>query len=547
MSSADKSRQSSGGRSIFSRSKNKDRRTTDTDHLDVASTMSSRISRHKRESSTVSIDAPASPDPGINMTAGVVTSIPYESVPAGPRSPIPVEYLPKPDQLPVRRDPLPHHLNKAGGDFHQYPNFDPSSLHPGSHVPTRPHTSASNITMASTGRQAQFQQWGPPRGSVASTVNGSRYDSYMAPNGRASGDNLSIYSALPTASSQSSYGSQTSHRDSHRLTKLPGGGGHDGFYFPKPDDDHVVEQMFLQLMQKRGWHNLPEQARRQMMAYPPQKKWTLLHQDRLTEWQGEQKRRQTARTNQYTTPDVTTYSDEEGAPEWYVRKVMEDRLDSKGMGSLEVNLRTQQIGWVKRFVECQGQVALVTLLLKLNRKTAVGPAPDNNKAERNLDREYDIVKCLKALMNNKFGADDALMQSKVLLALATSLTSSRITTRKLVSEILTFLCTWGENGEGHLKVIQALDEVKAQSGENGRFDSWMRLVEVTVDGRGKMGSLVGASEELRTGGIGMENLLMEYAVATLMLISMIVDSPSATSSSECTSGPSSRLAASSGS
>ena len=364
----------------------------------------------------------------------------------------------------------------------------------------------------------------------------------MAPNGRASGDNLSIYSgnpayrevggttrssqaALPTASSQSSYGSQASHRDSHRLTKLPGGGGHDGFYFPKPDDDHVVEQMFLQLMQKRGWHNLPEQARRQMMAYPPQKKWTLLHQDRLTEWQGEQKRRQTARTNQYTTPDVTTYSDEEGAPEWYVRKVMEDRLDSKGMGSLEVNLRTQQIGWVKRFVECQGQVALVTLLLKLNRKTAVGPAPDNNKAERNLDREYDIVKCLKALMNNKFGADDALMQSKVLLALATSLTSSRITTRKLVSEILTFLCTWGENGEGHLKVIQALDEVKAQSGENGRFDSWMRLVEVTVDGRGKMGSLVGASEELRTGGIGMENLLMEYAVATLMLISMIVDSP----------------------
>src|SRR5690625_4587294 len=106
MSSADKSRQSSGGRSIFSRSKNKDRRTTDTDHLDVASTMSSRISRHKRESSTVSIDAPASPDPGINMTAGVVTPIPYESVPAGPRSPIPVEYLPKPDQLPVRRNPL---------------------------------------------------------------------------------------------------------------------------------------------------------------------------------------------------------------------------------------------------------------------------------------------------------------------------------------------------------------------------------------------------------------------------------------------------------
>ncbi|RSL93155.1 Cytokinesis protein sepA, partial [Fusarium oligoseptatum] len=204
---------------------------------------------------------------------------------------------------------------------------------------------------------------------------------------------------------------------------------------------------------------------------------------------------------------------------------MEDRLDTKGMGSLEVNLRTQQIGWVKRFVECQGQVALMTLLLKINRKTATGPAQDNVRIDKNLDREYDIIKCVKALMNNKFGADDALIHQKVIVALATSLISPRLTTRKLVSEIITFLCTWGENAEGHLKVIQALDEVKSQSGENGRFDAWMRLVEVTIDGRGKMGSLVGASEELRTGGIGMENLLMEYAVATLMLVNMIIDSP----------------------
>uniref|UniRef100_A0A0B7KGX4 Cytokinesis protein sepA n=1 Tax=Bionectria ochroleuca TaxID=29856 RepID=A0A0B7KGX4_BIOOC len=294
---------------------------------------------------------------------------------------------------------------------------------------------------------------------------------------------------------------------------------------PTPDDDSVVDEMFLQLMQKRGWHNLPEQARRQMVAYPSQKKWMLLHQDRLTEWQGEQKRRQSARPNQYATPDITTYSDEEGTPEFYVRRVMEDKLDSKGMGSLEVNLRTQQIGWVKRFVECQGQVALVTLLLKLNRKTSFGPAQDNHRVDKVHEKEYDIIKCLKALMNNKFGADNALAHQKILVALGTSLISARLSTRKLASEILTFLCTWGDNGDGHLKVIQALDEVKAQSGENGRFDSWMRLVEVTLDGRGKMGSLVGASEELRTGGTGMENLLMEYALATLILVNMLVDAP----------------------
>ncbi|KAL6902546.1 hypothetical protein GGI43DRAFT_343190 [Trichoderma evansii] len=575
-SAADKSRQSSSGRSLFSRGKHRaEKRYTDIDpkssseQFETASIISSRSSRHKRESSSISVDQPGSPDAGINQMAGVITSIPYDG-PPGSRSPVSLEFLPRPDQgPPQRREPVPHQLNVPGFDFHQYPSIDPSTMasqnsHP--HTPVRPSTSSNmpvnNITMATTGKQAQYQQWGPgsgPGGAVrastaSSSTNGSypvRYDSYQNPYyARSSGESFnnphgggggggylnpasarSSHTTLAPTPPGSSHFTPHSPRESHRLSKMSayGPASHDGFYFPKPDDNYVVEQMFMQLMQKRGWHNLPEQARRQMMAYPAEKKWTLLHQDRLTEWQGEQKRKQTARANQYTTPDVTTYSDEEGTPEWYVRRVMEDKLDAKGMGSLEVNLRTQQIGWVKRFVECQGQVALVTLLLKINRKnTNGGPASSttvDTRLEKNLDREYDIVKCLKALMNNKFGADDALMQSKVLLALATCLISSRLTTRKLVSEILTFLCTWGNHGEGHVKVIQALDEVKAQAGENGRFDAWMRLVEVTVDGRGKMGSLVGASDELRTGGIGMENLLMEYAVATLMLVNMIIDAP----------------------
>ncbi|KAL8895001.1 MAG: hypothetical protein Q9207_008339, partial [Kuettlingeria erythrocarpa] len=181
--------------------------------------------------------------------------------------------------------------------------------------------------------------------------------------------------------------------------------------------------------------------------------------------------------------------------------------------------------WVKSFVEAQGQVALTNVLAKINRKQKQGPAPaSGTTSDKDLDREYDIVKCLKALMNNKYGADDALIHQQVIVSLATSLISPRLTTRKLVSEVLTFLCHWAE-GEGHLKVLQAMDHVKTQQGENGRFDAWMRIVEVTIDGRGKMGSLVGASEEVRSGGIGMENLLMEYAVASLFLLNMLIDAP----------------------
>ncbi|KAI1497570.1 putative cytokinesis protein sepA [Biscogniauxia marginata] len=571
MSSADKSRQMSGGKGFFSRSKHKsDKRHTGSEEgrfLGPDYEPASRNSRHARDSSIASIDQPSSPETGVNNTAGVITAISYDSTHPDSRSPIPVEYLPRNEQMPVRREPLPHQLNKGTGDFHQYPSFDSSTLTPAAmaHLSQRPPPGAANITMASTGRQTQFQQWGPaqngqaPRATSSHSMSNSyneRWDSLPGWGQPSYGstsrqsDQSSVFSgngappdsltarrlsrtALPSATSQSSVASHYSGRDSHRLTKFPGvtgaqqPGGHDSFSLTRPDDDRITEQMFYELMQKRGWHNLPEQARRQMQAYPSAKKWTLIYQDRLTEWQGEQKRRQTARaTGPYSSVDIAANSDEEGSPEWYVRKVMDNTLDSKGLGSLEVNLRTQQIGWVKRFIECQGQVALTNVLLKINRKTAVGPAApsDAKTSDKNLDKEYDIIKCLKALLNNKYGADDALAHQQVVVALATSLISPRLTTRKLVSDVLTFLCHW-EDGDGHLKVIQAMDQVKNHQNENGRFDAWMRLVEVTVDGRGKMGSLVGASDEVRSGGIGMENLLMEYAVATLILVNMIIDAP----------------------
>lgn len=82
------------------------------------------------------------------------------------------------------------------------------------------------------------------------------------------------------------------------------------------------------------------------MAYPAAKKWTLVHQDKLTEWQGENKRRQTARqtiVGADGSQGIIARSDEEGTPEWYVRKVMNDTITPKQLGSLSVSLRTQPI------------------------------------------------------------------------------------------------------------------------------------------------------------------------------------------------------------
>ena len=583
-----KSRQSSGGRSFFGRRlKEKPNNSQDSfgiledggEILQVpsggsSSANGSRSSRHSHKSQLPSMDLghEAPENLGLSMTAGVITSIPYDSVPADQKSPIAVDYLPKNESQPQkRREPLPHHLNKGGSDFHQYPAWDPQSAAPATNGsashPTGPrpppHSSSTQSSLKplaqvlpvrdSSRRPIPNYYIGDmpgiptdPHGTFHST---STTDS--ASNHRNSVDQMSVMSSISSATRGSSIFSSDNSSRTAMQDQRPGTSGRsvhhpnpfathqagfastasinpDGFHFPRPNDDRLIEQQFVDMMNKRNFQAMPEQAKRQMLAYPASKKWQLVHQDKMMEWQGEQKRRNAARNTILSTdgsPGMLSRADEEGAPEWYVRRVMNDSITPKQLGSLSVSLRTQPISWVKAFVEAQGQVALTNVLSKINRKQGQGPAPvSGSTSDKDLDKEYDIIKCLKALMNNKYGADDALAHQQVVVALATSLISPRLTTRKLVSEVLTFLCHWAE-GDGHLKVLQAMDHVKHQQGENGRFDAWMRIVEVTIDGRGKMGSMVGASEEVRSGGIGMENLLMEYAVASLFLLNMMIDAP----------------------
>ena len=569
---SNKSRQSSGGRSFFGRKLHKEKtpeyNSNDQQYQQddggsilqvpsgASSNAESRSSKYSHKHGMSSLDMGHEEQAaGISMTAGVITSIPYDSTGEG-KAPVPVGYLPKNESSPARREPLPHHLNKGGGDFHQYPAISGNAQSNGSGHPTGPrplpHSLKPSSMLPPRKDSVQNVVRHPGTGEIIAPMNGSISTNDTASNHRNSFDQASIMSSVSSATRGSSiFSSDNSSRtavDARPSTSSRQSAHHsifhhskdtsnfnsttsfnpEGFHLPKPSDDRVIEQQFNDLMHKRGWHNLPDQARRQMLAYPPAKKWMLIHNDQLTEWQGEQKRRQNARNTVLSSDGALTgfsRSDEEGSPEWYVRKVMNDSITAKQLGSLSVSLRTQPISWVKTFVEAQGQVALTNVLAKINRRQAQGPAPaTGTTSDKDLDREYDIVKCLKALMNNKYGADDALVHQQVIVSLATSLISPRLTTRKLVSEVLTFLCHWGA-GEGHQKVLNAMDYVKQQQGENGRFDAWMRIVEVTVDGRGKMGSMVGASEEVRSGGIGMENLLMEYAVTSMVLINSIIDAP----------------------
>ena len=384
-----KSRQSSGGRSFFGRKINKDRTPEYQEQNDGVSvlqvpsasnsTNGSRSSKYSHKNFNTSQDIGNEDTSGLSMTAGVITSIPYDSVAADGRTPIPVDYLPKNDKMPARKESLPHHLSKGGQDYHQYPAWDPQNAQingpsqlSGPRPP--PHHKPLSSLLSSRDRNTKIlphpgigDATGIPNsnhGTINSISTGDTSSSH-----RRSFDQASIKSSVSSATRGSSIFSSdnssrtaidvrpnTSGRQSTYQTpwtpQQPAGFSSttsftpDGFNLQRPNDDRVVEAQFVELMQKRGWHNLPEQARRQMMAYPAAKKWTLVHQDKLTEWQGEQKRRQTARQTILSndgTPSILSRSDEEGSPEWYVRRVMNDSITVKQLGSLSVSLRTQPI------------------------------------------------------------------------------------------------------------------------------------------------------------------------------------------------------------
>lgn len=100
-----------------------------------------------------------------------------------------------------------------------------------------------------------------------------------------------------------------------------------------------------------------------------------------------------------------------------------------------------------------------------------------------------------------------MQKPQVIHGLCYSLTSPNLASRKAAAEILVFFCHWEEEGEdrvGLSHVLHGLGQVENHMNSSldaghkvGRFDVWLRQMEQTVEGRGRMGSTVGLSRDLK--------------------------------------------------
>ncbi|CAG8571524.1 10077_t:CDS:10, partial [Cetraspora pellucida] len=386
----------------------------------------------------------------------------------------PVE-LRNPPRYDNTRPPLPspnHSYNNPSYPSQQSQNHQ-YQFHP-DHYTSQPYTQSSSIT--------------------------SQYENYGNPHSRTSSGDYTPSLGHSTFS-ETSTRSIDSVRTSAAFSSidLPGwvGGHHRGDKNePTRPSDEEIERLFLNMMRKLDLGNLSEA----MLSMPIENKWTLIKNNMLTEEKNHSATSKDNPVNNAGNPNT---------PEYYLKKIMDGTITFRHMNSLSVALRTFPITWVRSFIDAKGLEVLANYLSSITKKHA--------KLDADLQMEYEIIKCLKSLLNNR----EALTHPSCIHSITFSLVSPQLNTRKLVAEVLSFFC-YCEIPTGHTLVLEGFDQHQRFLNEHGRFDAWMRVLENTIDGRGRYGSLVDASEEFKKGGIGMDSSLMEYVLANMILVNSII-------------------------
>ncbi|KAI8336356.1 hypothetical protein BC941DRAFT_428994 [Chlamydoabsidia padenii] len=210
------------------------------------------------------------------------------------------------------------------------------------------------------------------------------------------------------------------------------------------------------------------------------------------------------------TQDITS-------PLYYIslfqRKDKKD-LSIKVVSDMAVRLRTMPLSWVRQFVEHQGMQHIAVELSRTNQSTS--------RQQRDYQLELEIIKCLRALFNNVHGIKEALRDSLYIDTLTYSLLSPYMPARRLACDTLTFIC-YCEQPVGHSMVLHGMDSLKENG--NSRFGAWLSEFQKMLQGRGKMGSIVGASHDIRQMGMSgnLEMQVTEYASSNMLLICAMVD------------------------
>ncbi|SMN19867.1 similar to Saccharomyces cerevisiae YNL271C BNI1 Formin [Maudiozyma saulgeensis] len=223
-------------------------------------------------------------------------------------------------------------------------------------------------------------------------------------------------------------------------------------------------------------------------------------------------------------------------PIYYVKKILAEQLSIDEINDLWVTLRTEQLDWVDAFLEHQGHIAMANSLMNTLYRTS----PTEHLTEKLLDKENAFFKCFRVLIMLRQGLTEFTTHNLMSDTIARGLFSARLNTKKMATEIYVVILQT-KNTRNFEVVLQSMDQ-NFKIDQNAHMmlyfkkypqyfshltadsqlkviQAWRFSVEQTLDGRGKMGSMVGASDEYKLAG--GENTILEYCQLTMILINSI--------------------------
>ncbi|KAG5416853.1 hypothetical protein I9W82_005583 [Candida metapsilosis] len=203
----------------------------------------------------------------------------------------------------------------------------------------------------------------------------------------------------------------------------------------------------------------------------------------------------------------------EGSPGWFVWKLLNKDVDLQNLVRLEKSLTRNKLidgstTWVQNFLSIQGETALAVNLSSISKKVI--------KSDDEYNYEYLLVKCLKSALENQsylerpsHDNDTSISKTVIMTSLMGALTSTRMSTRFLVTEILVNLM---KNGHKELRedVISHLRSLTFNNKKSLNFEAWLEVF----------------GSSLRTASWGSKisdySYLKNYITITLILLNVIV-------------------------
>ncbi|XP_062380249.1 protein diaphanous homolog 1 [Sardina pilchardus] len=150
----------------------------------------------------------------------------------------------------------------------------------------------------------------------------------------------------------------------------------------------------------------------------------------------------------------------------YIQELKSEPRDTQLLSileSLRVSLNNNPVSWLQQFGD-EGLALLLSILKKLQEEE-----PDMNPRSMEVKCQHEIIRCIKAFMNNKYGLKAMLVSAEGIPLLVRAMTPRVPHMMVDAIKILSAICILDHPDNLHERVLESLTEI-AEERDNERFE-----------------------------------------------------------------------------